>query len=225
MKLGIVVPAAGSGTRFGDARGKLLMEIFGEPVLYWTLSALNTYPWAAACRFVIPTRKQDFQAITEICQQVMRHDWSLCLGGDTREASVRAAVSELGEWPTHVLIHDAARPVLASDFLDRLMAASDAPCVIPVVPCSDTLKEVVGGYVRRTISRDHVYRVQTPQLFSADVLHAVYGDYASSAVTDEAGLCERAGIPVRTVLGDSCNIKLTYPDEMPFVEMYLSRLP
>jgi len=224
MKLGIIVPSAGSGSRFGDAKGKLLREVFGQPILYWTLSALNDYAWPAACRFVLPTREQDVPVIAEICQKVLKHDWQLCLGGETREASVRAAVAALGDWPTHILVHDAARPVVPPDFLDRLMAEAAAPCVIPVIPCADTLKEVVDGYVRRTVSRENLYRVQTPQLFSADVLKAVYGAYASSAVTDEAGLCERSGIPVKTVLGDNCNIKVTYPDEISFVEMYLSRL-
>jgi 2-C-methyl-D-erythritol 4-phosphate cytidylyltransferase len=223
MKLGIVLPAAGTATRFGGDLGKLLWPVLGRSVLSWTLSALDDYDWACSCRFVVATRDQDRDVVTQLVSETVRHSWEICLGGATREASVRAAVQALGDWPTHIMVHDAARPMVSAELIARLLVHPELPCVIPVIPCADTLKEVVGGYVQRTVPRDHLYRVQTPQVFRAEVLHHIYANGEPSAVTDEAGLCEYFGIPVKTVLGDSCNIKLTFQDELPFLSMYLAR--
>jgi 2-C-methyl-D-erythritol 4-phosphate cytidylyltransferase len=224
MKLGIVVPAGGSATRFGGDYGKLRWPILGRPVFSWTLSALARYDWPCACKLVVAARADDHAWMSRALSDMVQFPWLVCQGGATRDASVRAAVLALGDWPTHILVHDAARPVLAFGLLERLLAHPEAPCVIPVLPSTDTLKEVVDGYVQRTVPRDTLYRVQTPQVFRAEVLNGLYAKGSEVPVTDEARLCELFGVPVKTVVGDSCNIKLTYQDELPFLEMYLSRL-
>ena len=222
MKLGIVVPAAGTALRFGGGGlGKLMWPVLGRPVLSWTLEALSQYPWPGECRVVIPARPSDFAPISQIANLVLSQPWTLCEGGDTREMSVRLAVASLGDWATHILIHDAARPVLSGDLLGRLMSESHRACVIPVIPCVDTLKEVIEGQVQRTVSRENLYRVQTPQLFRAETLLELYARYPVTGMTDEAGLCERAGMPVMTVLGDTRNVKLTHQEDLPFLEMFL----
>lgn len=222
MKLGIVVPAAGTASRFGGGDlGKLMWPVLGRPVLSWTLAALGGYAWPGECRVVIPARPSDFEAISQVATSVLSHSWALCEGGDTRELSVRLAVQRLADWATHILIHDAARPVLSGELLARLMAESHHDCVIPIIPCVDTLKEVIDGQVRRTVSRENLYRVQTPQLFRAEVLRDLYARFPVTGMTDEAGLCERAGVPVKTVLGDTRNLKLTHREDLVFLEMFL----
>lgn len=222
MRLGIVVPAAGTASRFGGGPlGKLMWPVLGRPVLSWTLAALSGYAWPGECRVVIPARPSNFEAISQVANSVLSHSWELCEGGDTRELSVRLAVATLADWATHILVHDAARPVLSDDVLARLMAESHNDCVIPVIPSVDTLKEVIDGQVRRTVSRENLYRVQTPQVFRVETLTDLYARYPVTGMTDEAGLCERAGIPVMTVLGDTRNVKLTYQEDVPFLEMFL----
>lgn len=220
IRLGIILPAAGSGTRFDPYTPKIFWPIANHPVLFWTLRALLQYPWPVPTQVVIATQKQDLPLIKKIFQDVQKStlilpEMKYCLGGNTREISVRNAIAQLSD-VTHVLIHDAARPALPSDMIDRLLTSLHLPCTIPVLPCVDTLKEVHNNQVSRTVPRDTLYRVQTPQLFAYASLIDAYTQPAANT-TDEAGLCETIGIPVATVRGDSRAMKLTHKDELPLV--------
>lgn len=224
MQISVIVPAAGASSRFGK-QSKLLWPLCGKPVLYWTLKALddhlrNSLKPTQLCEFVLPIRDADRETVETLCTATLTHPWRLCLGGDSREKSVRLAVQDISPETTHLLIHDAARPLPDKDLLKRLLGRENASCVIPAIPCVDTLKEIQNDTVVRTISREKLYRVQTPQLFQRKALQKAY-TYPIGNATDEAGLCETAGLQVEMVLGNAQNLKLTYQDEVPLFEALL----
>jgi 2-C-methyl-D-erythritol 4-phosphate cytidylyltransferase len=137
-------------------------------------------------------------------------------GGTRRRDSVAAGLAALDDvdW---VFVHDAARPLATVRLVDSLleaMASGHADGVIPVVPVVDTLKRVDQETVVETVDRSHLVAVQTPQLFSADVLRAAHLVDADEGVTDDAGLVERLGGTVKTVVGDPGNIKITHPSDL-----------
>jgi 2-C-methyl-D-erythritol 4-phosphate cytidylyltransferase len=142
---------------------------------------------------------------------------STVAGGSSRSESVRAGLAVVPEHVTHVLVHDAARPMPVVDVWQRVLAAlaEGLDAVVPVVPVTDTLRERGGG----TVDRSRFVAVQTPQGFRAEVLRRAH-DGAADA-TDDAALAEAAGAKVSTVDGDARNIKITEPWHLALVELLL----
>jgi len=138
-------------------------------------------------------------------------------GGSTRSASVRAGLAAVPAAATHVLVHDAARPVPVTEVWQRVMAAlaHGAEAVVPVVPVTDTLREREG----RTLDRSKLVAVQTPQGFRVDVLRRAHAQEADA--TDDATLAELSGAKVSTVDGDPRNLKITEPWHLAIAEILL----
>jgi 2-C-methyl-D-erythritol 4-phosphate cytidylyltransferase len=138
-------------------------------------------------------------------------------GGSTRSASVRAGLAAVPAAATHVLIHDAARPVPVTEVWQRVMAAlaDGAEAVVPVVPVTDTLREREG----RTLDRSKLVAVQTPQGFRVDVLRRAHEREADA--TDDASLAELSGAKVSTVDGDPRNLKITEPWHLAIAEILI----
>jgi 2-C-methyl-D-erythritol 4-phosphate cytidylyltransferase len=138
-------------------------------------------------------------------------------GGATRSASVRAGLEALPPDASHVLVHDAARPVPVVDVWQRVLAAlaNGAEAVVPVVAVTDTLREREGG----AVDRSRFVAVQTPQGFRVDVLRGAHAH--GSDATDDASLAEACGAKVSTVDGDPRNIKITEPWHIGLAELLL----
>jgi 2-C-methyl-D-erythritol 4-phosphate cytidylyltransferase len=136
-------------------------------------------------------------------------------GGETRSASVRAGLAAVPDGVTHVLVHDAARPVPVADVWRRVLAALDqgADGVVPVVPVTDTLRAREGA----TVDRERFVAVQTPQGFRVDVLRAAHANQAEG--TDDASLAEAIGAKVVLVDGDPTNIKITDASHLAMAEL------
>jgi 2-C-methyl-D-erythritol 4-phosphate cytidylyltransferase len=136
-------------------------------------------------------------------------------GGETRSASVRAGLGALPRDATHLLVHDAARPVPVTDVWRRVLAALEqgAEGVVPVVPLTDTLRERDGA----TVDRDRFVAVQTPQGFRVDVLRAAHESEPDG--TDDASLVEAIGAKVVLVDGDPTNIKITDASHLAMAEL------
>jgi 2-C-methyl-D-erythritol 4-phosphate cytidylyltransferase len=136
-------------------------------------------------------------------------------GGMTRSESVRAGLAGLPDGVTHVLVHDAARPVPVTDVWRRVLDALEegADAVVPVVPVTDTLRERDGA----TVDRQRFVSVQTPQGFRIDVLRAAHAE--SGDATDDAALAEAAGAKVVLVDGDPTNIKITDASQLAMAEL------
>jgi len=218
-----IVPAAGSGSRFGAEKPKQYLSLLGRPLIHHTLAAL------VAC----PEIERVWVVLSPDDAEWSRHDWSdlgakletVRCGGATRADSVgnglRAAamVAADDDW---VLVHDAARPCLSADMLAALLRelADDPVGGILAVPVADTLKRAAGDQrVAATEPRDGLWQAQTPQMFR-------YGRLAESlencrAVTDEAGAIEAMGLKPKLVKGDSTNLKVTFPADLALAAMIL----
>jgi 2-C-methyl-D-erythritol 4-phosphate cytidylyltransferase len=138
-------------------------------------------------------------------------------GGSTRSASVRAGLAAVPALATHVVVHDAARPVPVAEVWQRVLGAlaGGAEVVVPVVPITDTLREREG----KTVDRSRFVAVQTPQGFRVDVLRRAHEQAADA--TDDASLAEAAGAKVSTVDGDPRNLKITEPWHLSIAELLI----
>jgi 2-C-methyl-D-erythritol 4-phosphate cytidylyltransferase len=144
-------------------------------------------------------------------------------GGATRAESVRAGVREVPEDAVIVLVHDAARPLLSEEVIERVLApiGEGWDGAVPGLPLADTIKRVRGEEVVATLDRDELVAVQTPQAFAADVLRtALGGDVAG--VSDCSALVEAAGGRVRVVPGDPRLLKITTAEDLALVESWLA---
>jgi 2-C-methyl-D-erythritol 4-phosphate cytidylyltransferase / 2-C-methyl-D-erythritol 2,4-cyclodiphosphate synthase len=210
LKLAIIIVAAGSGTRFGGDLPKQYQQVQGKPMLSHSVERLHAaFPEAVMVVVCNPTHRA---YVMDEVQTVA--------GGATRQASVFGGVQALaGSGVTHVMIHDAARPFVDADVCTRLIAALDAGhrAVIPVLPIADTVKRVAGDAVIETLDRAALMLVQTPQAFHYDTLFALHQRARAEAwegLTDDAGLCERAGVAVTTVTGAQQMRKITVAEDI-----------
>jgi len=218
-----IVPAAGSGSRFGSEKPKQYLSLLGRPLLHHTLAALAACPEIDRVWVVLAPDDCEWD----------RYDWSelgpkletLRCGGATRADSVgnglRAAAMVAGDddW---ILVHDAARPCLSQEMLAALLAelADDEVGGLLAVPVADTLKRAGDGQrVAATEARDGLWQAQTPQMFRYGLLREALEK--CRAVTDEAGAIEALGLRPRLVRADSTNLKVTYPADLVLAALIL----
>lgn len=221
----VVVVAAGSGVRMGGSLPKQYCRLGGGTVLERAVSCFLTHPRTAAVQPVIGADARDLYAVASAGFVEDDRVRAPVAGGDTRQASVLAGLDALADCGArYVLITDAARPFVTERQIDRLLAALDAgeQAAIPAVAVVDTLKKAdADGIVEKTVSRDSLYRVQTPQAFRFDVILAAHRAHAGGGLTDDAAVAEAAGIRVQLVEGDPANVKLTHPEDMRMAETAL----
>ncbi len=218
-----IVPAAGSGTRFGSEVPKQYLELAGRPLIHHTLAAL------CACERI----KRVWVVLSPGDEWWGSFDWTslgaklhaVFCGGATRGESVSnglaAAASVLADddW---VMVHDAARPCLSQDMLANLCEelVDDPVGGILAVPVADTLKRADAQQrVAATEPRDGLWQAQTPQMFRFAVLRKALA--ANSGVSDEAGAIEAAGLKPRLVAADASNLKVTFPADLRLAELIL----
>ena len=213
-----VVPAAGRGTRFGGEIPKQYLDVGGRSVLEYTLEALLAHASVAGVMVAVSADDRLWPGWTEFAGKPVL----ACVGGDNRAASVLAALDALPEsvrGDDFVLVHDAARPNLALDDLDRLLERGRADPVgaILAAPVRDTLKRAGDdGGIDGTEPRERLWRALTPQLFRRlQLSRALQGAAeAGLAVTDEAMAMERQGLRPLLVEGAESNFKITTPADL-----------
>lgn len=222
-----IVPAAGSGSRFGAETPKQYLPLLGQPLIWHTLAALCRHPRIDRVWVVISPddawwQQAEWQGLWLALGPKL--EVSAC-GGATRAESVanglQAASTAIGDedW---VLVHDAARPCLSATMLDRLIAelADDPVGGLLAVPVADTLKRAdANQVVLETLPRDGLWQAQTPQMFRYGTLQAALA--RCREVTDEAGAMEAAGYRPRLVKGEATNLKVTYPADLGLAEWIL----
>ena len=214
MEVAAILVAAGTGVRFGGEIPKQFMSLGGKPVIAWASRALLPYvTFLQPVGEIVPIDL----ALAEIPHLPP------VAGGATRQASVHAGLEALAPHaPELVLVHDAARPFPSAAMIEALIAAlADADAAIPALPVADTLKRGEAGVVAGTVSRDGLWRVQTPQAFRFKTLLALHRAAWSSAATDDAFLFEQAGLRVALVPGSEENFKITYPADLARMERLL----
>ena len=220
MQIAAILVAAGTGSRLGGDKPKQFIELAGEPVIAWAARALLPH-----VTFLQPVG--DAAAIDAALGGIPH--LPPVAGGATRQGSVRAGLEALAPFaPDFVLVHDAARPfapaVMIRALIDSLTASEAA---IPALPVADTLKRGEAGMVGGTVSRDGLFRVQTPQAFRFQTLLDLHRQDDEGLATDDALLFERAGLGVALVAGCEDNFKITYSADLARMERLLmtQRLP
>ncbi len=219
-----LVPAAGVGSRSGQAGPKQYVPLAGRAMMAHTLEALAQVPGLAATLVVIAPDDDQFEAAVPGFQG--ERSWLARCGGASRAESVANGLAELqarGAQPQDwVLVHDAARCLLRPAWVERLIAAcaEDEVGGLLALPLADTLKEAHEGRVRATLDRQGKWAAQTPQMFRLGLLQPALR-HAGAAVTDEASAVEALGHRPLLVEGALENFKLTWPADFALAERLL----
>lgn len=215
MTIQAIVVAAGSGLRAGPGAPKAWRDLAGRPIVRWSVEGLLR----AGCDAVVLVVAADRHADADAALAGLS-GWRCVTGGATRMESVRAGLAALADQSRGpVLIHDAARPfVTVGHVAPVLTALETADGAVPALPVADTLKRA-DEIVRETVSREGLWRAQTPQGFRLDVLRAAYAAWpADEDPTDDAAVVERFGGRVVLTPGDPMLMKLTYPGDFAMAE-------
>lgn len=206
-----VILAAGTSTRMGGP-DKLLMEVGGLPLLAWTVRAAAAA--ATVRRIIVVSREDRMEALAE---ELWLRDIgaTVVAGGPRRQDSVAAGVE--AAHAEVVLIHDAARPLVTSNLLDRVAEAARLHgAAVPVVAVPESMRRMVNGRIVGIVDRTDLYRSQTPHGAQRQLLLQVYAMHdprGPETFIDETALVQSAGIPVSTVPGEPANLKVTLPGD------------
>ncbi len=207
-----VIVAAGSSQRMGS--DKAVMNLGGMPVIARTLLAFQNS--AFINEIVVVTRQDLVVDMADICKRYgISKASKVCCGGKTRMESALAGVSELRSDASLIAIHDGARPLVTEELIERTVyAARDNLAAAPAIASTDTLKATdENGFVTGTVDRNTVLRVQTPQIFHADIIKGALSKAVKDGLvlTDDCSAVEIMGVRTKIVEGDAENIKLTSP--------------
>jgi len=218
-----IVAAAGKGRRFGAPENKVFAPLAGHSVLHWTLTGLSAC--AAIDALVIVTGVDDLDQVRKITAHFPKVH-AVCEGGAERSDSVWNALQAVPSGTELVAVHDAARPLASQSLLAAVVeAARIHHAALPATPVSDTLKRSADGHqTLETVDRSTLYGVQTPQVFSLDLLLRAYREAQSAGFlgTDDASYVERLGHPVILVPGERTNLKITVAEDLLVAEALLS---
>lgn len=217
-----IVLGAGDGTRMQSEKSKLLLEINGKTVIQRSVDAFLDI--SDIDEIIVVVREQDLDSFSRILTD---ERVSFVIGGATRQDSVANAMETIDDAEL-VCIHDGARPLISQTAIeDTLRAAKDYGAAATGVMVKDTIKVIdKDGLVVNTPSRSTLFSVQTPQIFDYQ-LYMDALEFATSQgknYTDDCQLIEGYGKPVKTVIGDYTNIKITTPEDIPLAENILSSL-
>ncbi|MBI4495541.1 MAG: 2-C-methyl-D-erythritol 4-phosphate cytidylyltransferase [Deltaproteobacteria bacterium] len=225
MGAAVLIPAAGRGRRMGGERPKAFLPLGGIPILARTLRKFEACALVEEIFLLVPASEIAFCAEEVVRPFGLRKVSRILAGGAERQDSVFLGLQELGERAETVLIHDGARPFVPPSLIESsIREAGRWPAVTAAIPAGETIKEVSAeGVVRGTLPRERLWIVQTPQAFAGPVIREAHarakgeGFYA----TDDAGLVERIGVPVRILIGSRFNLKFTTPEDLLIGEALL----
>lgn len=225
--VGVILVAAGRGVRLGGEVPKQFLPLAGVPMLLWSVRTFASHP--AVCHVVVVLPPDSVHTPPPWLAPHIGAGLALTGGGAERTDSVAAGLAALPPSARIVLVHDAARPLVRHDVIDRVVAAARrGVAAVPAIPVADTLKEVGAArphVVDRTLARDRIVRAQTPQGFPRTLLEEAHDEARRAGIrgTDDAALVERLGGPVEVVPGDAANLKVTTPDDMALADWLLQR--
>jgi 2-C-methyl-D-erythritol 4-phosphate cytidylyltransferase len=238
MKVFVIIPAAGLGTRMaaasataqGKAPSKQFLELDGEPILVHTLRKFVECD--DVTNIVIAMRKAEADVFTpDLKKQNFGKAISVVEGGEHRQQSVSNALDSVHAADDDIiLVHDAVRPFVDGETITGVIeAVKKYGAAIAGVPAIDTIKRVErtadGALITATIPREHIVQAQTPQGFRFSILKKAFADGAVDGFlgTDEASLLERAGQSVHVVMGSPRNIKITAPGDLELAEFFIAQ--
>jgi 2-C-methyl-D-erythritol 4-phosphate cytidylyltransferase len=214
----VIVPAAGSGSRFGGQIPKQFQQLAGKPIVQHVIERFLLDD--SVLRVVVPVAQALLGGIANSERVIF------VAGGETRQDSVRRGLEEADD-AAIVAVHDAVRPLFSVEMFHNVVAAArEHGAALPIVPVSDTIHVMTDdARVERTLDRTMLGAAQTPQCFRLDLLREVTERAAREGIdgTDEAGLAARFGHRVQGVAGDPRNLKITLPEDLFIAESYLQQ--
>ncbi len=232
MKVAVIIPAAGLGTRMGRSQPekagtsrKQFMLLDGQPILVHTVRKFAACPLIS--EIVVALRPEDLQWANEmLAREGLRVPVRLVEGGDSRQQSVENALAAIAPDTDIVAVHDAVRPFIEPDTIEKVIheAAESGAAIVGIIPV-DTVKQVHKNKVRATIPRDRLILAQTPQVFRFHLLREAFARAKEDGFvgTDEASLIERLDqTEVSVVVGSDRNIKITKPSDMELARLFLA---
>jgi len=226
MKVCAIIPAGGQGTRMGGTVPKQFQALRGKPILHYTLRALQESELIDSLVLVVPEKelknaRADWLERPPVVKQVV-------VGGEKRQDSVFNGYQALPTDTDIVLVHDGVRPFLSREMIqETIHTAEKFGAAITAIPVHDTLKQVDdSGLVQRTVEREGLWRVQTPQAFRYDLLGEAFRNAQADSFygTDEAALIEHLGQEVRVVDGSEWNLKITRQEDLVLGESIVAKL-
>lgn len=214
-----VILSAGKGSRFGSDLPKQYFILNGVPIICKSIEKFEQATFIDS--IIIVCEKTYIDKVKELSKSYKKVI-GVIEGGKRRQDSVFNALTELSNKPPlKIWIHDAARPLFSNNLLAKLYNASlKYKAVIPVIPMTDTVKELNNNFVKRTLDRTNMSCVQTPQVFDFQDLFSTYKKFNEQFdASDDAFLMEKNGVEVATVNGESFNIKITHPLDISVAEV------
>lgn len=223
-----IIVAGGSGKRMASDIAKQYLLLNGMPILSHTLQKFDAASSVKDVILVVPFDDMDYVKRSIVEKFNISKVNHIRGGGRKRQDSVKSGLDIVNSNEDIVVIHDGARPFISSDLIDiSVEKARHSGALVMGIPAGDTVKSVGnGGYIEKTLRRDHLWHAQTPQVFRAYIIKKAYeraydeGFYG----TDDAEVVERMGIKVEMMRGSSANIKITTPEDLVLGEFLTGKI-
>lgn len=225
-RFAVILPAAGKSTRFHQKRKKTFVDLKGRAV--WLRAAELFVNRDDVVQTLVVVSPEDLDWFKEkFAPNLAFMNVDIIPGGSERADSVRNALARVRPEADFVAVHDAARPLLVAEWIDRVFrAAEQTGAAILATPVTSTLKRArPDGTIDETVSRAALWAAQTPQVFRRQLLLEAYAKQGTLQPTDEAQLLEQQGVPITLVEGSPLNIKITTNDDFRLAEVALDALP
>jgi 2-C-methyl-D-erythritol 4-phosphate cytidylyltransferase len=240
-KVVAIVPAAGLGKRFGPGTNKPFQNLSGKPIIVWPLEILNAVVEVVE---IIPVLKmEDMEYGLKIFEKYgISKIKRIAPGGKERQDSVYNGLKLIEDKNCIVLIHDGVRPLIERNLVENMITELLSPSVPPLqkggeggfngfdgvtlgIPLKDTIKEAENGIIKKTLRRDSLWAIQTPQVFRYNNILTAYERAMKEGFcsTDDAALIEKYGGKVKVIIGSYKNIKITTPEDLAIAEFLLTR--
>jgi 2-C-methyl-D-erythritol 4-phosphate cytidylyltransferase len=225
MSVLAIIPAAGTGVRMGGGTPKQFLSLEGIPIFVHTLRKFVASD--AIDEIFLALRAEDMErAQTDVEREHFPKLVRLVCGGVTRQETVARALAEAAPTTEVVVVHDAVRPFIELEMIQRVAeAARKDGAAILGIPSVDTVKQVERHTILGTIPRERIVLAQTPQAFRYEIIQEAFARAAADGFngTDESSLVERLGYTVTVLMGSDRNIKITKPSDLPLARLYIAQ--
>jgi 2-C-methyl-D-erythritol 4-phosphate cytidylyltransferase len=224
MSTCVIIPAAGTGSRMKLSTSKQFFVLEGMPVLLHLLKRVDIIKDVG--EVILALREGDVQDFSDgiLKGSGLKKKIKTVIGGETRQESVKAALDAADDECDLIMVHDAVRPLVTPDLIENAIEKTrELNATVTAVKVKDTIKEVKGGIVTKTLDRDKLYAVQTPQTFKRDIIIKAHENALKKGIvkTDDAALVEETGQKVHIVRGSYDNIKITTDDDLTIAKSIL----
>ncbi len=227
MKVTVLIPAAGSGRRMGGEIEKQFLILGGKPIVVHTIQRFQDSDLIDKIYLIVPENRVEYCKEEIVIKYGLSRVTEIVAGGKERQDSVYNGLKRVNADTDLIMIHDSVRPFFPDRIIrESIEAAQRYGSVVVAVPEKDTIKEISDDMiVLKTIARERLWRIQTPQTFCREVIISAFKKAIEEGYcgTDESSLVERAGLQIRVIIGSYLNIKITDPEDILLGEMIMKR--